>query len=85
MFPIVHKRQLSEAVFEMGVEAPRIARKARAGQFLMLRIDEDGERIPLTFSDWSCRGRLDPLHLHACGQDHASARAPRRSVTRSPM
>jgi ferredoxin--NADP+ reductase len=53
MFPIVHARQLSDAVFEMGVQAPAIARKARAGQFLILRIDEDGERIPLTFSDWS--------------------------------
>lgn len=53
MFRIVHKRQLSEAVFEMGVEAPAIARKAKAGQFLMLRVDESGERIPLTFSDWS--------------------------------
>jgi len=53
MFPIVHARQLSDAVFEMGVHAPAIARKAHAGQFLMLRIDEDGERIPLTFSDWS--------------------------------
>jgi len=53
MFPIVHARQLSDAVFEMGVHAPAVARKARAGQFFMLRIDEDGERIPLTFSDWS--------------------------------
>mgnify|MGYP001040955141 CR=1 FL=1 len=53
MFPIVHARQLSESVFEMGVEAPAIARKAKAGQFLILRIDENGERIPLTFSDWS--------------------------------
>lgn len=53
MFPIVHARQLSDAVFEMGVHAPAIARKAQAGQFLMLRIDEGGERIPLTFSDWS--------------------------------
>ncbi len=53
MFPIVHARQLSDAVFEMGVHAPAIAKKAKAGQFLMLRIDEDGERIPLTFSDWS--------------------------------
>jgi len=53
MFRIVHKRQLSEAVFEMGVEAPRIAAKAKAGQFLMVRIDGNGERIPLTFSDWS--------------------------------
>ncbi len=55
MFRIVHKRQLSDAVFEMGVEAPRIAEKARAGQFLMLRIAEGGERIPLTFSDWSAQ------------------------------
>ncbi|MHB1342581.1 MAG: sulfide/dihydroorotate dehydrogenase-like FAD/NAD-binding protein [Coriobacteriia bacterium] len=55
MFPIVHKRQLSESVFEMGVEAPAIARKARAGQFLMLRVAEGGERIPLTFSDWSAK------------------------------
>ena len=53
MFRIVHKRQLSDAVFEMGVEAPAVARKARAGQFLILRVDETGERIPLTFSDWS--------------------------------
>lgn len=53
MFRIVHARQLSDAVFEMGVEAPRIARKAAAGQFLMVRTTENGERIPLTFSDWS--------------------------------
>ncbi len=53
MFRIVHARQLSDAVFEMGVEAPRIARKARAGQFLMVRTTDRGERIPLTFSDWS--------------------------------
>jgi ferredoxin--NADP+ reductase len=50
---IVHKRQLSDAVFELGVEAPKVARKVRAGQFLMLRVAEGGERIPLTFSDWS--------------------------------
>jgi ferredoxin--NADP+ reductase len=53
MFPIVHTRQLSAAVFEMGVHAPAIAAKAKAGQFLMLRVAEGGERIPLTFSDWS--------------------------------
>jgi ferredoxin/flavodoxin---NADP+ reductase len=53
MFPIVHARQLSDAVFELGVHAPAIAAKAKAGQFLMIRIAEGGERIPLTFSDWS--------------------------------
>jgi ferredoxin/flavodoxin---NADP+ reductase len=53
VFRIVHKRQLSDSVFEIGVDAPRIAAKARAGQFLMVRTGEHGERIPLTFSDWS--------------------------------
>ncbi len=53
MYRIVHTRRLSDAVFEMGVEAPRVAAKVRAGQFLMVRATERGERIPLTFSDWS--------------------------------
>jgi len=53
MFEILATRQLSDSVFETTVAAPAIARKARAGQFLILRIDDAGERIPLTFSDWS--------------------------------
>ncbi len=53
MFPVLNKRQLSDAVFELTVQAPAVARKVRAGQFLILRVDETGERIPLTFSDWS--------------------------------
>ncbi len=53
MFEVVATRQLSESVFETTVRAPAIAAKARAGQFLILRVDELGERIPLTFSDWS--------------------------------
>jgi ferredoxin--NADP+ reductase len=56
MFPIIATRQLSEAVFETTVSAPAIAAKVRAGQFLILRVDETGERIPLTFSDWSAEG-----------------------------
>jgi ferredoxin--NADP+ reductase len=53
MFPIIGTRQLSESVFETTVTAPAIAAKVCAGQFLILRVDETGERIPLTFSDWS--------------------------------
>ncbi|HET6497919.1 MAG TPA: sulfide/dihydroorotate dehydrogenase-like FAD/NAD-binding protein [Coriobacteriia bacterium] len=53
MFEIVHRRQLSEAVFELGVLAPRIARKVRPGQFAIVRATERGERVPFTFSDWS--------------------------------
>ncbi|MCL2655557.1 MAG: sulfide/dihydroorotate dehydrogenase-like FAD/NAD-binding protein [Coriobacteriia bacterium] len=53
MYQVLSKRQLSDAVFELTVEAPRIARKCAAGQFLIVRADEHGERVPFTFSDWS--------------------------------
>ena len=48
MFEIVHKKRLNPTVTEMDVMAPLVAAKARAGQFVILRVDEDGERIPLT-------------------------------------
>ncbi len=51
MFTIVRKEVLSPSVKLMEIEAPRIARRARAGQFLILRINERGERIPLTVAD----------------------------------
>ena len=48
MYTVVEARQLSEAVFRMEILAPEIARKRKAGQFVILKIDERGERIPLT-------------------------------------
>lgn len=48
---ILRKRQLAEKIFRMEVLAPRIARKRRAGQFVILRVREGGERIPLTIAD----------------------------------
>ena len=53
MFKILKKTQFSETVFEFRVEAPRMAKKARAGQFLMVRTDETGERVPFTFANWN--------------------------------
>jgi ferredoxin--NADP+ reductase len=53
MFEVLAIRQLSDAVFEMTVDAPALAAKARAGQFFIVRVDEMGERVPFTFSDWS--------------------------------
>jgi len=50
-FRIVSKRALAATVTLLEVEAPRIARKARAGQFIIVRLDEQGERIPLTIAD----------------------------------
>lgn len=52
MFKIVNKRKLNEQVVLMDIDAPFIARKAQAGQFIIFRIDEKGERIPLTIADY---------------------------------
>lgn len=52
MFKIVHKRVLNPAVVLMDIEAPFIAKKAKAGQFIIFRIDEKGERVPLTIAGY---------------------------------
>lgn len=48
---IIKKNQLAETEYEIFIAAPRVAKKAQAGQFVILRIDEFGERIPLTIVD----------------------------------
>lgn len=48
MYKIVKKRELNSTVTMMDIYAPLVARKAQAGQFIILRVDEEGERIPLT-------------------------------------
>ena len=52
MFKIISKRQLSPAITEMKVLAPRVAESALPGQFVIVRTDEFGERIPLTICDY---------------------------------
>ncbi len=56
MFKIVNKKNLNPTVTMMDIEAPLVARKARAGQFIILRVDEDGERIPLTVAGYDRDG-----------------------------
>lgn len=51
MFKIVEKKMIAKDVFLKRLKAPYIAKKRKAGQFLILRIDENGERIPLTIVD----------------------------------
>ena len=48
MYRIVRKVSLNPTVTQMEIEAPLVTRKALPGQFIILRVDEDGERIPLT-------------------------------------
>lgn len=51
-YPILEKRLLAENIWSMTVEAPRVARAARPGQFVIVRAGETGERIPLTVADY---------------------------------
>ncbi len=48
MYQILTKKVLNPTVVQMEIESPLVARKAQPGQFIILRVDEDGERIPLT-------------------------------------
>ena len=52
MFKIVKKQPLNPTVTKMVIEAPLVARKAKAGQFIILRASDDGERIPLTIAGY---------------------------------
>ena len=52
MFRIASRETLASKIHLFKIEAPAVARKALAGQFVVVRIDERGERIPLTLADW---------------------------------
>jgi ferredoxin--NADP+ reductase len=52
MYRIARREDLTPEIHLFEIEAPQVARKARAGQFVVVRVDETGERIPLTIADW---------------------------------
>jgi len=49
---ILEKKELTTNIYEMKIYAPRIALSAHAGQFILLMVDEQGERVPMTLVDW---------------------------------
>lgn len=53
MFEILKKKELNPTVTLMEISAPLVAKKAQPGQFIILRTDADGERIPLTIADYN--------------------------------
>ena len=57
MYKIVTRRQLNDAVVLMEIDAPYIAAKAEAGQFIIYRVDEKGERVPLSLTMTEKRAR----------------------------
>ena len=67
-FPIRLKEQIAPAVFLMKIEAAEIARKRKAGQFLILRIDEQGERFPLTIADSDPEGGTVTIVFQSVGK-----------------
>lgn len=52
MYEIVEKKQLAESIYFMNIKAPRVAKAAKPGQFIIAKIDEKGERIPLTICNY---------------------------------
>ena len=53
MYKIIRAEELTTNIYLMEVEAPRVAKKCLPGQFVIVRMDEDGERIPLTICDYN--------------------------------
>jgi ferredoxin--NADP+ reductase len=51
MYKIISKKELAPKIKHMEIEAPRLAKKAKPGQFVIIRVDEEGERFPITITD----------------------------------
>lgn len=67
MYKIVEKRVLAEGIFLMRVEAPRVAQSALPGQFVIVRVDDCGERVPLTISDYDPQAGTVTIVTQAIG------------------
>ena len=67
MFKILEKKQLNNSVTAFTLDAPLIAAKVHAGQFVIIRIDEEGERIPLTVADFNAVDGTITIIVQAIG------------------
>ena len=68
MFEILQKKELTKDIFLMELKAPMIAKKVKSGQFLIIRVDEDGERFPLTVADFDRDAGTVTIIYHAIGK-----------------
>lgn len=68
MNKIIKKEKLNSVTTRFVIEAPRVANKAQAGQFVIIRIDEKGERIPLTICDFDKRDGLISIVFQEAGK-----------------
>lgn len=68
MYKILFKEALVPNIHLFRIEAPAIARKAQAGQFVIIRVDERGERIPLSIADWDRQEGSITIIFHEVGK-----------------
>lgn len=68
MFPILKAERLSEGIFRFRIQAPRVAKKVQPGQFIILRVDEVGERVPFTVSDYDREAGEIEIIFQAVGE-----------------
>ena len=68
MYEILLKEDLTPVTKLFEIQAPAVARKAQAGQFVIIRIHERGERIPLTIADYDCQGGTISLVVQEVGK-----------------
>ena len=68
MAKILDKQKIAENIYRLKIEAPEISKKRKPGQFIIFRIDEDGERIPLTIADSDSKAGTIDLIIQAVGK-----------------
>ncbi len=68
MYTILEKENLAPRVFRYIIQAPDIAKKARPGQFVIIRLDETGERFPITISDMDSNSGTLTVYVQAIGK-----------------
>ena len=68
MYEIVEKKQLDESIYFMNIKAPRVAKAAKPGQFIIAKIDEKGERIPLTICNYDKDKKIITIVFQVVGE-----------------
>ena len=68
MYEIVEKKQLAESIYFMNIKAPRVAKAAKPGQFIIAKIDEKGERIPLTICTYDKDKKIITIVFQVVGE-----------------
>ena len=68
MYEIVEKKQLAESIYFMNIKAPRVSKAAKPGQFIIAKIDEKGERIPLTICNYDKDKKIITIVFQVVGE-----------------